>query len=120
MRKKDEGTKEANQMKGKQTLAMNFWMRIYAERGPPASSESSMNYTMSTFPMRARVVGDSEEVALVSKRAAFLLRSRERREVPLCEGLAIVCGRDAEGVIEGAADGATEGVVGGLYRRVGG
>jgi hypothetical protein len=38
---------------------------------------------MSTFSMRASVVGDTEEVALVSKRAAFLLRGKERREVPL-------------------------------------
>jgi len=79
---------------------------------------------MSTFSIRASVVGESEEVALVSKTAAFLLRGKESREVPLCEGVAIGCGRDADGVIEGAADGAgdgaTEGVVGGLCRKVGG
>ena len=111
--------------KGKiQTLAMNSWMRVYFGRAPHASSESSMSCTMSTFSMRASVVGDSDEVALVSKSAAFLLRDKERREVPLCEGVAIVCGRDAEGVpkgaTEGGADGATEGMLGGLYRRVGG
>jgi hypothetical protein len=65
---------------------------------------------MSTFSMRESMVGDSREVAVVSKRAAFLLRGKERREVPLCEGVAIVCGRDAEG----AGDGAMEGVVDGL------
>ena len=75
---------------------------------------------MSTFSMRESVVGESEEVALVSKRAAFLLRGKERREVSLCEGVAIACERDAEGIIKGAADGATEGVLGGLCRRVGG
>jgi hypothetical protein len=107
-------------IKNIQTLAMNSCMRVYAGRGPPARSESSMSCTMSTFFMTASVVGESEEVALVSKRAAFLLRGKESREVPLCEGVAIVCGRDADGVIEGAADGATEGVLGGLCKRVGG
>jgi len=38
---------------------------------------------MSTFSMRERVLGASKEVALVSKRAAFLLRGKERKEVPL-------------------------------------
>ena len=66
-----------------QTFAMNSWMRVYAGRGPPARSESSMSCTMSTFSMKASVVGDSKEVAFVSKRAAFLLRDKERREVPL-------------------------------------
>ena len=56
-----------------QTLAMNSWMWVYVGRGQPANSESNMSCTMSTFSMRANVVGDSEEVALVSKRAAFLL-----------------------------------------------
>jgi hypothetical protein len=66
-----------------QTLAMNSWMRVYAGRGPPASSDSNISCTMSTFSIRARVLGDSEDVTLVSKRAAFLLRGKERREVPL-------------------------------------
>ena len=65
------------------------------------------------------MVGDFEEVALVSKSAAFLLRGKEIREVSLCEGVAIICGRDAEGVIEGTTDGATEGVLSGLCKRVG-
>ena len=65
------------------------------------------------------MLGDFEEVALVSKGAAFLLQGNERREVSLCEGVAIVCGRDVEGVIEGAAHGATKGVLDGLCRRVG-
>ena len=75
---------------------------------------------MFTFSMRASVVGDSEEVAFVSNWAAFLLRSKERREVSLWEGVAIVCGRKAEGVPDGAADGATEGVLEGLCSTVGG
>ena len=66
-----------------QNLAMNSWMHVYAGRGPPASSESSMSCNMSTFFMKASVVGNSEEVALVYKRAAFLLRGKDRREVPL-------------------------------------
>ena len=103
-----------------QTLAMNSWMRVYARRGPPARSESSMSCTMFTFSMRESVVGESKEVALVSKKAAFLLRGKEKREVPLCEGVAIACGRDAERLIEGVANGGTEGVLGGLCRKVGG
>ena len=103
-----------------QTLAMNSCMRVYVGKGPPASSKSSMSCTMSTFSMRASVLGDSEEVALISKRAAFLLRGKEIREVPLWEWVAIVCGRKAEGVPEGAADGATEGVLDGLRMKVGG
>ena len=83
-RSKPKGKKPENLTKGKiQTLAMNSWMRVYAGRGPPASSDSSMSYTMSTFFMRASVLGHSEEVALVSKKTAFLLRGKERREVPL-------------------------------------
>ena len=70
------------------------------------------------------MVVESEEVALVSKRAAFLLQGTKRREVPLCEGVVIACGRDADEVIEGAADGATDGatkgVLGGLCNKVGG
>ena len=70
--------------KGKiQTLAMSSCMQVCASKGPPASSESNMCCTMSTFSMRASVLGDSEEVALIFKRAAFLLRGKERREVPL-------------------------------------
>ena len=38
---------------------------------------------MSIFFMRARMLGDSEEVALVSKRATFLLQGKERKEIPL-------------------------------------
>jgi hypothetical protein len=102
-----------------QTLAMNSWMRVYAGRGPPATSESNISWTMSTFSMRESVLKASEDVAVVSKRAAFLLRGKDRREVPLWEGVAIVCGRDAEGVIEGAGDGAMEGVLDGLWRRLG-
>ena len=62
---------------------MNFWMWVYVGKGPRASSESSMSYTMSTFFMRASVLGNSKDVALVSNRAAFLLRGKEKREVPL-------------------------------------
>ena len=70
--------------KGKlQTLAMNSWMRVYAGRGPLASSESNMSCTISTFSIRANVVGDSEEVAIVYNSAAFFLRGKTRREVPL-------------------------------------
>ena len=99
-----KGKQSKQNEKGKiRTLAMNSWMRVYAGRGPPARSESSMSCTMSTFLMRARVVGDSEEVALVSKIAAFLLRGKEIREVPLCEGVSIICGRDAEGVNRGGS-----------------
>ena len=66
-----------------QTLAMNSWMRVYVGRGPPVSSNISMSCTMSTFFMRASVLGAFEDVALVSKRAAFLLRGKERKEVSL-------------------------------------
>ena len=99
---------------------MNSCMRVYAGRGPLVSFESNMSCTISTFLMRASVLGDSEEVPLISKRAAFLLRGNEIREVPLWECVAIVCGRDAEGIIEGAADGTTEGVLDGLRMKVGG
>ena len=81
---KPKGKKLENLTKEKiQTLAMNSWMQVYARGGPLASSKSSMSCTMSTFFMRASVVGDSEEVALVSKRAAFLLRGKERKKMPL-------------------------------------
>jgi hypothetical protein len=66
-----------------QILAMNSWMRVYAGRGPPASYESSMSCIMSTFFMRASVLGDSAEVALISKRTTFFLRGKERIEVSL-------------------------------------
>ena len=75
---------------------------------------------MFTISMRASVVGESEVVTFVSKRTAFLLRGKERKELPLLEGVAIVCGRKAEGVLEGAADRGTEGVLDGLRRNVGG
>jgi hypothetical protein len=38
---------------------------------------------MSIFFIRKSVLGGSEDVAVVSKRAAFLLRGKDRREVPL-------------------------------------
>ena len=66
-----------------QTSAMNSWMRVYAGRGPPASSDSSMSCTMSIFFMRASVLGASEDVTLVSKKTTFLFRGKEIREVPL-------------------------------------
>ena len=126
--RKQEGKKEANQRKENweltkgsiQTLAMNSWMRVYAGRGHPATSESNISWTMSTFLMRASVLGDSEEVALVSKRAAFLLRGKERREVPLWDGVERDCGRNADGVPKGAREGATEGAIDGLWGKVGG
>ena len=101
-----------------QTLAMNSWMRVYAGRGPSAKLESCMNCTMSTFFIKASMLGASEDVALVSKRAASLLRGKERREVPLCEGVAINCGPKAEGVPKGATDGAKEGVIDRLRGKV--
>ena len=122
-RKKNKQTKrkEAWKMTKRniQTLAMNFWIRVYAGRGPPASLESSMSCTMSTLLMRASVLIASKDVALVSKRAAFLLRGKERREVPLWEGAAIDYGPKVEGVLEGTFDGATEGVIDGLRGKVG-
>ena len=75
---------------------------------------------MSTFSMRASVLGASKDVTLVSRRTAFLFRGKERREVPLWEGVAIECGRKAEGVPEGTTDGAMEGVTDGLRWKVGG
>ena len=103
-----------------QTLAMNSWMRVYAGRGPPTSLESSMSCTMSTFFMRASMLGASKDVALVSRKVAFLLRGKERKEVPLWEGVTIDCGSKAEGLPEGATDGATEGTIDGLRGKVGG
>jgi hypothetical protein len=79
---------------------------------------------MSTFSIRERVLGTSEEVALVSKRTAFLLRGKKRRVVPLSDGVSRDCGRNAdrtrEGVREGARKGAIEGAIDGLCGRVGG
>jgi hypothetical protein len=70
--------------------------------------------------MRKNVLGASEEVALVSKKAAFLLRGKERRKVPLWNGMSRGCGQNADGVIEGEKEGATEVAIDGLYRRMGG
>ena len=77
--------KEAWKMTKKniQTSAMNSWMRVYAGRGPLASSDSSMSCTMSIFFMRASVLGASEDVTLVSKKTTFLFRGKEIREVSL-------------------------------------
>jgi hypothetical protein len=38
---------------------------------------------MSTFFMKASVLGASKDGALVSKRAAFVLQSKKRREIPM-------------------------------------
>ena len=70
--------------------------------------------------MRASVLGTSKDVALISKRAAFFLQGKERREVPLWEGVAIDYGPKAEGVPKGATDGATEGAIDGLRGKVDG
>ena len=78
-----------------------------------------MNCTMSTFSIKASVLGDFKDVTLISKRAAFRLQGKERSEVPLREGLSIVCGLKAEGVPEGAAAGAMQGMLDGLRRKVG-
>lgn len=95
-----------------QTLAMNSCMQVYTRRGPPASPTSNMSCTMSTFWIRAIVLGAFKGMAFVSKRAAFLLQGKEKNEVSLWEEVAIEWGPKAEGVSEGATDGALDGLRG--------
>ena len=70
--------------------------------------------------MKTSLLGASKDVAFVSKRAAFLLQGKERRELPLSKGVAINCGPKAEGVLEGATDGTTNGVSDRFRGKVGG
>jgi hypothetical protein len=57
-------------------------MKVYARRGPLASSEPNISCITSTFFMMASMLGASEDVALGSKKVAFLLQNKERKEVP--------------------------------------
>jgi hypothetical protein len=66
------------------------------------------------------MLGASEDVALGSKKVAFLLQNKERKEVPPWEGVAINCGPKTESVPEGATEGATEWAIDGLRGKVDG
>lgn len=91
-------------------LGKEFLNAAVSWRGNLGLHEILNELPMSTFSIKQRVRGISEDVAEVSRATAFLLRGINGMEMLLWDGARAGPTRMAEGVSDGAAEGAIEGL----------